>query len=241
MSTLDLLNDLFDLEHTEHSDLFQSARLHLWEILDESLAAYLETRQSAFRQQFRKERAALGAPQVSPSAVIGDQVVIGPGTVIEPFVHIKGPAIIGRNCTIRSTAYLRENVIIGDGGVVGHGTEVKNALLFDEVEVPHRNYVGDSILGWKAHLGANVIISNVRLDKRSVRAKVREQLIDTKLRKFGALIGDRTEVGSNGAISPGTIIGKECIIYPNATVNRFMEPRQILRVKQEQRILKRRS
>ena len=116
---------------------------------------------------------------------------------------------------MRSGAYVRENVIAGDNCVLGNSSEFKNCLLFNHCEVPHYNYVGDSILGYKAHLGAGVICSNVRLDRRPVSVKTEDgERIETGLRKFGAIIGDRTEVGCQSVLSPGTILGRDCILYP---------------------------
>ena len=127
---------------------------------------------------------------------------------------IKGPAIIGKNCQIRHNAYIRENVIIGDGCVVGNASELKNALLFNGAQVPHYNYIGDSILGYKAHTGAGVICSNLKTLPGNVTIMVDGQPLDTGLRKFGALIGDGTEVGCNSVLNPGSILGRSAIIYP---------------------------
>src|SRR5208283_3969432 len=129
-------------------------------------------------------------PKRFPGASIGDRVIIGEGTVVEPGAMIKGPAIIGKNCQIRHNAYIRENVIIGDDCVVGNSSELKNALLFNGAHVPHFNYVGDSILGHKAHLGAGVKISNVKLVSGNVFVEIDGVLTDSGLRKFGALLGD---------------------------------------------------
>ncbi len=129
---------------------------------------------------------------------------------------IKGPAIIGRNCQIRHNAYIREHVIIGDNCVVGNSTEVKNALLFNHAVAPHFNYVGDSILGCKAHLGAGVVLSNVKSLPGNVTVEVEGKPLDTGLRKFGALLGDGAEVGCNAVLNPGSIIGRGAVVYPCA-------------------------
>jgi NDP-sugar pyrophosphorylase family protein len=147
-------------------------------------------------------------------AFIGDQVFIGEGTVVEDGVMIKGPAIIGRNCQIRHNAYLREHVIVGDNCVVGNSTELKNALLFNDAVAPHFNYVGDSILGHKAHLGAGVVLSNVKSLPGNVTVELEGQPFDTGLRKFGALLGDSVEVGCNAVLNPGSIVGRNAVIYP---------------------------
>ena len=148
-------------------------------------------------------------------AFIGGMVFIGEGTVVEDGAMIIGPAIIGKNCKIRHNAYLRENVIIGDGCVVGNSTEIKNSLLFNGAQAPHFNYVGDSILGHQAHLGAGVKISNYKLFPGNIEVELEGQPFDTGLRKFGALLGDGVEVGCNAVLNPGSIIGRGGVIYPN--------------------------
>jgi NDP-sugar pyrophosphorylase family protein len=150
-------------------------------------------------------------------AFIGEKVFIGEGTVVEDGVMIKGPAIIGRNCQIRHNAYCRENVIIGDGCVVGNSTEVKNSILFNQAVAPHFNYIGDSILGYKAHLGAGVVLSNFKSLSGNVTVDLEGKPFDTGLRKLGALVGDGCEVGCNSVLNPGSIIGRGAVIYPGVT------------------------
>ncbi len=193
--------DLFDLTQTEHAALFDGCQF-AWEALPK-IEAYLAVVQ---RQN---------PPKKFPGAQIGNRVLIGEGTVVEPGVMIKGPAIIGKNCQLRHNAYLRENVIIGDGCVVGNSSELKNALLFNGAQVPHYNYVGDSILGHKAHLGAGVKISNIKLLPGHVLVVLDGATTDTGLRKFGALVGDGAEVGCNAVLNPGSILGRNAIVYPN--------------------------
>ena len=127
---------------------------------------------------------------------------------------LKGPAWIGENCHIRAGCYVRENVIVGNGVVMGNSCEFKNCIVFDDVQVPHFSYVGDSILGYKAHLGAGVILSNVKLDHAEISVLATDGLIATGLRKFGAIIGDRSEIGCNAVLNPGSVVGRDCIIYP---------------------------
>ena len=148
-------------------------------------------------------------------AWIGEQVVIGEGTVVEDGVMIKGPAIIGRRCQIRHGAYIREHVIVGDDCVVGNACELKQSVLFNRAQVPHFNYVGDSILGHRAHLGAGVKISNVKLSAGTVTVEAAGERIDTGLRKFGALIGDGCDVGCNAVLNPGQ--------HPGARFDRLPE------------------
>lgn len=127
---------------------------------------------------------------------------------------IQAPAIIGHNSEIRPGAYIRGGVIIGNNCVIGNSTEIKNSILFDNVQVPHFNYVGDSILGYKAHLGAGVILSNVRLDKKDIMIKIDDRLINSKMRKLGSIIGDEVEIGCNSVVCPGTLIEKKVKILP---------------------------
>ena len=193
--------DLFDLKQTEHAAIFDGCEF-AWEAL-KKIDAYLA---SVAKQN---------PPKRFPGASIGDRVIIGEGTVVEPGAMIKGPAIIGKNCQIRHNAYLRENVLIGDGCVVGNSSELKNALLFNGAQVPHYNYVGDSILGHKAHLGAGVKISNVKLFPGNIEVEMDGVPRDTGLRKFGALLGDGAEAGCNAVLNPGSILGRGAVVYPN--------------------------
>lgn len=194
--------DLFDLDHTGHAAIFEGCR-HAWDAL-KKIDAYLTTHLKPALHNKCEGR-----------AFIGEQVFVGEGTVVEDGVMIKGPAFIGRNCQIRHNAYIRENVIIGDGCVVGNSSELKNSFLFNGAQVPHFNYIGDSILGHKAHLGAGVKISNIKLMPGNVIVEVDGVPLDTGLRKFGALLGDGAEVGCNAVLNPGSILGRSAIVYPN--------------------------
>ncbi len=131
---------------------------------------------------------------------------------------IIGPTIIGHNTEVRPSAYIRGSVIIGDNAVIGNSTEIKNAIIFNGAQLPHYNYVGDSVIGHKAHLGAGAIVSNFRLDHSSIKIKADGERFDTGLRKMGVLLGDFSEVGCNSVICPGTIIGKSSVIYPLSRV-----------------------
>ena len=152
---------------------------------------------------------------------------------------IAGPCIIDEGAEVRHCAFIRGSVIVGKNAVVGNSTELKNCLLFDNVQVPHYNYVGDSVLGYKAHLGAGAITSNVKSDKTNVVVKDKEtnSEVHTELRKFGAVVGDYTEVGCNTVLCPGTIIGRECIIYPQSRVRGVVNARSIY--KDPEHIIKR--
>lgn len=141
-----------------------------------------------------------------------------------------GPfTIIGKGTQVRHCAYIRGCALIGDECVIGNSTEVKNSLIFNRVQLPHFNYVGDSILGYKAHLGAGAIISNVKSDKSAISIKERGKITRTGLRKFGALIGDNVEIGCNSVIFPGTIIGKASIVYPLSRVRGVLKEKSIMK------------
>jgi NDP-sugar pyrophosphorylase family protein len=172
---------------------------------------------------------------------ISNNVYIGAGTVVEQGALLKGPAWIGENCHIRSGCYVRENVIAGDGVVMGNSCEFKNCILFDGVQAPHFNYVGDSILGYRAHLGAGVILSNVKLDHREIHVTTNDGSIATGLKKFGAIVGDRTEIGCNAVINPGAVIGRDCIIYSTANLRGVVPANSIVKVRENLQILTRRD
>lgn len=135
-----------------------------------------------------------------------------------PSAYIGGPAIIDEEAEIRHCAFIRGSAIVGKGAVVGNSTELKNVILFNKVQVPHYNYVGDSILGFKAHMGAGSITSNVKSDKTLVAVKAGEETFETGLKKFGAMLGDQVEVGCNSVLNPGTVIGQNTNIYPTSMV-----------------------
>jgi NDP-sugar pyrophosphorylase family protein len=216
--------DLFDLSQTEHAALFGGCR-YAWSALP-NIQSYLKAN---LRPELRN--------QCEGTAFIGEQVFIGEGTVVEDGVMIKGPAIIGRNCEIRHNAYLRENVIIGNDCVVGNACELKNSLLFNHANVPHFNYVGDSIIGYDAHLGAGVKISNVKLVKGNILVEVDGKPQDTGLRKFGALLGDGSEIGCNAVLNPGSIIGAHSVVYPNTNWRGVLPPNSIVKNKAVQQIV----
>jgi NDP-sugar pyrophosphorylase family protein len=141
-------------------------------------------------------------------------ISIGKGTVIEPGVFIRGPCMIGKNCTIRHGAYLRESVILGDQCHIGHGTELKHSVLLDRAAATHFVYVGDSILGHSVNLGAGVKCANLRLDRADVSVRFNGKKLKTGLKKFGAIVGDRVQIGCNSVLNPGTLIGRESFSFP---------------------------
>ena len=153
----------------------------------------------------------------------GENIWIAKSANIYPTAFIKGPAIIGENAEVRHCAFIRGNAIVGNNAVVGNSTELKNVILFNNVQVPHYNYVGDSILGYKSHMGAGAITSNVKSDKKLVIVKETNEKIETGLKKLGAMIGDNVEVGCGSILNPGSVIGKNTNIYPLSSV-RGVEP-----------------
>src|ERR1041385_296973 len=219
--------DYLDLERTAHPKLFEK-QSYVWDALKQ-IASYL---------QFRLKPAILGELMGKP--FISNHVFIGKGTIVEQGAFLKGPAWIGENCRIRSGCYVRENVIVGNGVVMGNSCEFKNCILFDEAQVPHFSYVGDSILGYKAHLGAGVILSNVKLDHAEIAVLATDGMIATGLRKFGAIVGDRSEIGCNAVINPGAIIGRDCLIYPGTNFRGVLPGNSVVKVRQTTQILTRR-
>ena len=150
-----------------------------------------------------------------------------------PSAYIGGPAIIDEEAEIRHCAFIRGSAIVGKGAVVGNSTELKNVILFNKVQVPHYNYVGDSILGYKAHMGAGSITSNVKSDKTLVVVRAGEETYETGLKKFGAMLGDQVEVGCNSVLNPGTVIGKDSNVYPTSMVRGFIPANSIYKKQTE--------
>lgn len=195
------LSDFFDLQGQNHEALFSGVS-QAWEVLPK-IGPYLKS-----NLQNGSKAKLIGSP------VIGENVHLGEGTIVEPGVYIRGPAWIGKNCEIRHGAYIRENVIAGDGCVLGNSCEFKNCVLLSGAHVSHFSYVGDSVVGRDVNLGAGVILSNYRLDGQSIRVRVAGQLVETGLRKFGAMVGDRASIGCNAVVNPGSLVAKEARILP---------------------------
>lgn len=193
---------LFDLDKTIASELLQNYK-QPWDALNKISGHIL----------------ALGA-NLSPDLFtkISNDIWIAKSATVAHSALINGPCIIDENAEIRHCAYIRGNTIIGKNTVVGNSTELKNCILFDNVQVPHFNYVGDSILGYKSHLGAGAVTSNVKSDKTKVQVKANGTAIDTGLTKMGAMVGDNVEIGCNSVLNPGTIIGRESQVYPTSCV-----------------------
>jgi UDP-N-acetylglucosamine diphosphorylase / glucose-1-phosphate thymidylyltransferase / UDP-N-acetylgalactosamine diphosphorylase / glucosamine-1-phosphate N-acetyltransferase / galactosamine-1-phosphate N-acetyltransferase len=219
--------DLFDLTQTGHGAVFDGCDF-VWEALPR-IKAYLEANLTPGLRN-----------KCEGVAFIGENVFIGEGTVVEDGAMIKGPAIIGRNCQIRHNAYLREHVIVGDGCLVGNSCELKNALLFNGCQVPHFNYVGDSILGHKAHLGAGVVLSNYKAFPGNVTVEMDGVPYDTGLRKFGALLGDGCDIGCNAVLNPGSIIGRGAVVYPGVNWRSILPANMIAKNKGQIEVVVRR-
>ncbi len=164
---------------------------------------------------------------------VKEHVWIAKSANVYPTAYINGPAIIDEEAEVRHCAFIRGNAIVGKKAVVGNSTELKNVVLFNNVQVPHYNYVGDSIFGYKSHMGAGSITSNVKSDKTLVVVKSREEQIETGLKKFGAMLGDQVEVGCNSVLNPGTVIGKETNIYPTSCVRGYIPARSIFKSPQD--------
>ncbi|PIW37137.1 MAG: UDP-N-acetylglucosamine diphosphorylase [Candidatus Kerfeldbacteria bacterium CG15_BIG_FIL_POST_REV_8_21_14_020_45_12] len=222
-------NELFDLTHTKHAELFDDVE-YAWEVIP-LIEQYLEYIQKSPKIQ----------GTVSKLAVIEGKVSLGKGSVVEAGAVIHGPTIIGENTTIRSGALIRGGAIIGDNCMVGNSTEIKNALLFDGAIAPHFNYIGDTVLGYKVHLGSSVVISNLKTPPGEIVVSTLQQTYNTGLTKFGALIGDETEIGANAVLNPGTVIGKRCIIYPLALIRGVVTTDSIVKVRQQHEVVTRRQ
>ena len=200
-------HDFFDLHGFAHADIFDGAE-HAWQALDR-LPDYLEA---------HDDWHILG--DVAPGAVIQGNVFIGRGTVVEPYAFIIGPAIIGENCTIRHSAYIRGDVIVGDGCIIGHCSELKSSIILNGTNVPHFNYVGDSIIGNDVNLGAGTICANLRLDEAEIVINGRApqgEPIPTGRQKLGAIIGDGTRTSCNLVLNPGTLLPKGTAVRPSAS------------------------
>ncbi len=194
--------ELFDLTKTKAATLLSSTQ-YPWEVLDELKAFILEVGSKLPEDEYDH-------PQ--------PEVWIAKDAEVFSSAYIKGPCIIGHRTEVRQCAFIRGGALVGDGCVVGNSTELKNVILFDGVQVPHFNYVGDSVLGYKAHLGAGAITSNVKSDKTGVAIKDGDEWLATGRRKLGAILGDFVEVGCNSVLNPGTLIGRNTNIYPLSSV-----------------------
>lgn len=200
------IKELYSLEETIAKDLFEGAT-YPWEVLPKISQFILELGASLPEEDYTK---------------VGEDVWIAKSAKVFDSAYIHGPAIIGKEAEVRHCAFIRGNAIVGEGAVVGNSTELKNVILFNKVQVPHYNYVGDSILGYKAHMGAGSITSNVKSDKKLVVVKTPEGNIETGIKKFGAMVGDCVEVGCGSILNPGSLVGKNTNIYPLSSVRGYV-------------------
>lgn len=196
------IKNLYNLEETIAAKLFEGA-VYPWELLPKISSFIVELGQTLPKDKFTQ---------------VKENVWIANSATVASTASINGPVIIDEEAEVRHCAFIRGNAIVGKGAVVGNSTELKNVILFNKVQVPHYNYVGDSILGFKSHMGAGSITSNVKSDKTLVVVKNGEERLETGLKKFGAMLGDNVEVGCNSVLNPGTVIGKNSNIYPTSMV-----------------------
>ena len=196
------ISELYNLDKTIAKEIFEGT-IYPWEILGKIKSYILELGESLSLEEYNH-----------PS----EDVWISKTAKVFPSAYIMGPCIIDHGAEVRHCAFIRGSVIVGKDCVVGNSTELKNVILFDNVQVPHYNYVGDSILGYKSHMGAGAIISNLKSDKSLVKIKSGEEVIETGIKKVGAFLGDYVEIGCKTVLNPGSVIGKESIIYPSSSV-----------------------
>ena len=211
------IKNLYNLDATIASKIFEGAT-YPWEVLPKIEEFIKELGNTLSSEEYEKR---------------GEDIWIAKTATIAPTAYIKGPAIIGKNAEIRHCAFIRGKAIVGEGAVVGNSTELKNVILFNKVQVPHYNYVGDSILGYKAHMGAGSITSNVKSDKKLVVIKNKEEKIETGLKKFGAMLGDNVEIGCGSVLNPGTVIGKNNNVYPLSSVRGVVPSNSIYKKQNE--------
>ena len=205
------VKEMYDLNETIAKDLFEGVT-YPWEVLPKISSFILELGATLSEEEYEKRE---------------ENVWVAKSAKVAPTAFIAGPAIIGKNAEIRHCAFIRGNAIVGEGAVVGNSTELKNVVLFNKVQVPHYNYVGDSILGFRAHMGAGSITSNVKSDKKLVIVKTPEGPIETGIKKFGAMIGNDVEVGCGSVLNPGSVIGSNTNIYPLSSVRGYVPANSI--------------
>ena len=205
------INDLYSLEHTLAADYLRQYT-YPWEALKGIKAEIIRLGESLDKTQYT---------EVAP------QVWVHVTATVAPTAYLGAPCIIGAKTEVRHGAFVRGSALVGEGCVVGNSVELKNVIIFDSVQVPHYNYVGDSILGYKSHMGAGSITSNVKSDKTLVVVRSGEEAIETGLKKMGAMLGDLVEVGCNSVLNPGTVIGRESNIYPLSSVRGVVPEKSI--------------
>lgn len=205
------IKNMYDLNETIAADLFEGAT-YPWEVLSKIKDFIAELGPKLPKDKFEQR---------------GEHVWVAKSATVFDSAYLGDYCIIDEDAEVRQCAFIRGNAIVGKGAVVGNSTELKNVILFNKVQVPHYNYVGDSILGYKAHMGAGSITSNVKSDKKLVVVHNEGESIETGLKKFGAMLGDNVEVGCNSVLNPGTVICKESNVYPTSCVRGVIPPRSI--------------
>lgn len=208
---------LYNLNETIAKEIFEGVT-YPWEVLSKIGSFILKLGENLSEKEYEK---------------VGENVWIAKSAQVAPTACINGPAIIGKDAEVRHCAFIRGNAIVGEGAVVGNSTELKNVILFNKVQVPHYNYVGDSVLGYKSHMGAGSITSNVKSDKTLVTVKTEAGAIETGLKKFGAMLGDEVEVGCGSVLNPGTVVGSHTNIYPLSMVREFVPANSIYKKRGE--------
>ena len=211
------IENLYNLEQTIAKDIFEGVT-YPWEVLPKIEEFIISLGKTLDKNEYEEK---------------GENIWMAKSAKVAPTAYIAGPAIIGKNAEIRHCAFIRGKAIVGEGAVVGNSTELKNVILFNKVQVPHYNYIGDSILGYKSHMGAGSITSNVKSDKKLVIVKNGKEQIETGLKKFGAMLGDEVEVGCGSVLNPGTVIGKHTNIYPLSSVRGVVPEHSIYKNKNE--------
>lgn len=196
------IHDMYDLNETIAAKLFDGVT-YPWEVLPKIHDFIIELGKSLPSDVYEEK---------------GENIWVAKSAKVAPTACLNGPLIVDEEAEVRHCAFVRGNAIVGKGAVVGNSTELKNVVLFNKVQVPHYNYVGDSVLGFKAHMGAGSITSNVKSDKTLVVVKDVDAQYETGLKKMGAMLGDRVEVGCNSVLNPGTVIGKDSNVYPTSSV-----------------------
>ena len=211
------IENLYNLEETIAKELLEKST-YPWEVLPNIGEYILELGEKLDKNEYEK---------------VVENVWIAKTAKVAETAYINGPAIIGKEAEVRHCAFIRGNAIVGEGAVVGNSTELKNVILFNKVQVPHYNYIGDSILGYKSHMGAGSITSNVKSDKKLVVIKNGKETIETNRKKVGAMLGDNVEVGCGSVLNPGTIIGRNSNIYPLSSVRGVVQENSIYKNKNE--------
>jgi len=208
-----LVQALFDLQHTVAHALFEGIA-YPWEVLPKIGEFIVALGRTLPQDAFDR---------------VGENVWIAKDANVAPTCSISGPTIIDHGAQLRHCAFIRGNAIIGKNAVVGNSVEVKNSILFDNAQAPHFNYVGDSVLGFRAHMGAGSVTSNVKSDKTLVTVQTEDRKIETGLRKFGAMLGDYVEIGCNSVLCPGAVIGRNTTVYPTCSVRGFVAENSIFK------------